>query len=107
MFGLLVLPYAVYANGFVNTGLAALLTARHVPLDQVASIISVVLLPATLYFFWSPLVDFWLRRRTWVVLASAGAGLLMGSALKLPRLASLDAHMLLFLGKRVVWAVCE
>jgi hypothetical protein len=51
MFGLLVLPYAVYANGFVNTGLAALLTARHVPLDQVASIISVVLLPATLYFF--------------------------------------------------------
>ena len=102
MFALLVLPYAVYSNGFVNTVLAALLTAEHVPLDQVAGIIAVILLPATLYFFWSPLVDFWLRRRTWVALASAGAGLLMAAALQLPHLGSMDARVLLFVGMAVV-----
>lgn len=102
MFALLVLPYAVYVNGFVNTVLAALLTAEHVPLDQVAGIIAVILLPATLYFFWSPLVDFWLRRRVWVALASAGAGLLMASALQLPSLGSISARALLFLGMAVV-----
>ena len=102
MFGLLVLPYAVYSNGFVNTVLAALLTREHVPLDQVAGIIAVIILPASLYFFWSPLVDFWLRRRTWVAVASALAGLLIALALQLSTLASLNARALLVLGMAVV-----
>ena len=98
MFGLLVLPYAVYANGFVNTVVAALLTAEGVPLDRVADIVAAIVLPTTLYFMWSPLVDFWMRRRTWVAVASAVAGLLMAIALQVRSLAAVGPRTLLFPG---------
>ena len=102
MFGLLVLPYAVYANGFVNTVVAALLTAQGVPADRVADILTAVIAPTFLYFLWSPLVDFWWRRRTWVAVASLSTGVLIAGALHAPSLAGWAARALLVLGMAVV-----
>ena len=102
MFGLLVLPYAVYANGFVNTVVGALLTRDGVPADRVADIVAAMVLPTTLYFLWSPLVDFWVRRRTWVALASLGAGVLIAGAMQASSLAAATARGLLVLGMAVV-----
>ncbi len=102
LFGLLVLPYAVYANGFVNTVLAALLRADGMALDRIPNVVAVAVLPTTLYFLWSPLVDFWVRRRTWAAWASIGAGLVLGAVLQLPSLAAGDARALLVLGMAVV-----
>ena len=96
------LPYAVYANGFVNTVVAALLTAEGVPLDRVADIVAAIVLPTTLYFLWSPLVDLWIRRRTWVAVASAVAGVLIALALQTRSLAGAGPRTLLVLGMAVV-----
>ncbi len=102
LFGLLVLPYAVYANGFVNTVVGALLTAEGVPAERVASIVAAVVLPTSLYFIWSPLVDFWVRRRTWVAVASLGCGALLGAALRYPSLALPAPWVLLVAAMAVV-----
>ena len=76
IFAFLVLPPAVLSNGFVGTALGSLLRSEKMPLADIASYISVLQLPSMLYFLWSPLVDFWIRRRTWVAVSAAGAGLL-------------------------------
>lgn len=102
MFALLVLPYAVYSNGFLNTVAAAILTREGMSLDSISSMLALLLLPASLYFLWSPLVDFWLRRRTWVAVASAVAGGLMALALQAPRLGAAGPRALLMLGMVVV-----
>ena len=102
LFGLLVLPYAVYSNGFVNTVVAALLRADGVPLANIPNVVALAILPTSLYFLWSPLVDFWVRRRTWVMAASLVTGLILAGVLQLPNLGTATARVLLFLGMAVV-----
>ena len=102
IFGLLVLPYAVFSNGFINTVVASLLRAEHVPLDRIANVNALLLAPMMLYCLWSPLVDFWLRRRTWVAVASSVAGLLLGLALQSSSLTAARSEMLLVLAMAVV-----
>jgi PAT family beta-lactamase induction signal transducer AmpG len=86
IFAFLVLPPAVLSNGFVFTALGSLLRSEKMPLADIASYIAVLQLPSMLYFLWSPLVDFWIRRRTWVAVSAAGAGLLLWTALQWNRL---------------------
>ncbi len=102
MFGLLVLPYAMYANGFVNTVLGALLTAQGVSADRVADVVAAVTLPTSLYFLWSPLVDLWVRRRTWVAVCSILTGIVIAVALQSAKLDALAPRFLLVLGMAVV-----
>jgi PAT family beta-lactamase induction signal transducer AmpG len=82
IFAFLVLPPAVLSNGFVGTALGSLLRSEKMPLADIASYIAVLQLPPMLYFLWSPLVDFWIRRRTWVAVSAAGAGLLVWATLQ-------------------------
>jgi PAT family beta-lactamase induction signal transducer AmpG len=82
IFAFLVLPPAVLSNGFVGTALGSLLRSEKMPLATIASYMAVLQLPSMLYFAWSPLVDFWIRRRTWVAVSAVGAGLLLWSALQ-------------------------
>lgn len=86
IFAFLVLPPAVFSNGFVSTALGSLLRSEKMPLAEIAGYLSVLALPPMLYFLWSPLVDFWMRRRTWVAVSAALAGLLLWSALQWSRL---------------------
>ena len=102
MFALLVLPYAIYSNGFTNTVVAAMLTREGMSLDGISSVVAVLILPTMLYFLWSPLVDFWLRRRTWVAVASGGAGLLIAGAMQFSRLGAAAPRVLLVAGMAVV-----
>jgi PAT family beta-lactamase induction signal transducer AmpG len=76
LFALLRIPYGVF-TGFIRTPLPYLLRSEGIPVDQIANILSFVSLPAALYFLWSPLVDFWLRRRSWLVLSSILSGTIL------------------------------
>ena len=51
--------------------------------DQIGSTVAFVLLPMTLYFLWSPVVDMGLRRRTWIVLLASLSGVLLAGGIVL------------------------
>ncbi|HEY9128110.1 MAG TPA: MFS transporter, partial [Acidobacteriaceae bacterium] len=81
-FVLLPIPYGVFL-GYLQTALPWLLRQTGYPVDQIGSIVALVLAPMTLYFLWSPLVDFRLRRRTWNLVLSILSGALLAAAILL------------------------
>jgi Major Facilitator Superfamily len=74
MFSLLILPLGI-SVGFKFTPLPFLLAQAGVSFYRIATIASIVHLPAVLGFLWAPLVDTRLRRRTWLVLGALGTSL--------------------------------
>jgi len=68
VFSLLILPLGIII-GFKSTPLPFLLSQAGVSVDRIASVSSIVTLPGVLVFFWAPLVDVKLRRRTWLAIA--------------------------------------
>ena len=74
MFSLLILPLGI-SVGFKFTPLPFLLAQAGVPFYRIATIASIVHLPAVLGFLWAPLVDTKLRRRAWLVLGAMGTSL--------------------------------
>ncbi len=98
VFGLLVAPVAVVANGVIQGGVLAFLMSRQgIPELRASQIISLLSLPTTIYFLWSPLTDFLVQRRTWLLMASVTAALLMVLALEQRRLDGESAVALMFL----------
>jgi PAT family beta-lactamase induction signal transducer AmpG len=78
IFGLLVAPSAVVANGVIQGGILAYLMSRQgISGLRASQIISLLTLPTTIYFLWSPITDFLVRRRTWLLLGSVVAAVLM------------------------------
>ncbi len=76
-FMLLALPTGIF-QAYLLTTLPYLLSQMGYRVDRIGSLVALVLLPMTLYFIWSPIVDFWFCRKTWIVaLASFSAVLLM------------------------------
>lgn len=82
VFVLMPLPYGIFL-GYIQTPLPYLLRQVGYPVDQIGSMVAFVLLPMALYFLWSPVVDFWLRRRTWMITLSAVSGAMLMSAILL------------------------
>jgi PAT family beta-lactamase induction signal transducer AmpG len=82
MFSLLILPLGI-SVGFKFTPLPFLLAQAGVPFYRIATIASIVHLPAVLGFLWAPLVDTKLRRRTWLVLGALGTSMGLGIAFPL------------------------
>src|SRR5580698_9014678 len=80
LFGLLVAPMAVLANGIIQGVLSFLMRRQGVGVGRSSEIISLLILPQTIYFLWSPITDFLMRRRTWLMLGSVAAGILMAVA---------------------------
>ena len=74
MFSLLILPLGI-SVGFKFTPLPFLLAQAGVSFYRIATIASIVHLPAVLGFLWAPLVDTRLRRRTWLVFGALGTSL--------------------------------
>ena len=74
LFSLLILPLGIIV-GVKATPLPFLLAKAGVPVDQIATISSIVNLPGVLLFLWAPLVDIKLRRRTWLAIGIFGAAL--------------------------------
>ena len=97
VFVLVPLPCGIF-QGYLQTPLPYLLRQMGFPVDRIGSIEAFVLLPMALYLLWSPVVDFWLRRRTWMVLLSGLSGLMLISAILLLAHDTALATWLLFAG---------
>ena len=98
IFGLLIAPSAVVANGVVQGGvLAYLLSQQGVGSGQQSHMIGLLALPTSLYFLWSPITDFFVRRRTWLLVGGLLAAVLMGLGFQWPSLSSRGAVVLMLL----------
>jgi MFS transporter, PAT family, beta-lactamase induction signal transducer AmpG len=110
LFGLLIAPMAVLSNGIIGGGgLSYLFRSQGVDMARGAEIIALLNLPQIIYFLWSPLTDFWIRRRSWLIMASTTAAICMFFAFQRPLLASNSAVALIFLSAcigQLVIAAC-
>jgi PAT family beta-lactamase induction signal transducer AmpG len=97
VFGLLPAPIAVLSNGIIQGVLSFLMRRQGVSVEHIAGIVSLLILPQTIYFLWSPVTDFVMRRRSWLMLGAGGAALLMALAFHAQRLASPAAVAVMFL----------
>jgi MFS transporter, PAT family, beta-lactamase induction signal transducer AmpG len=97
VFSLLILPLGI-SVGFKFTPLPFLLARAGVPVYQIASIASIVHLPASLMFLWAPLVDVNLRRRTWLVIGALATALFLCAAFPLIGASHLRLMTALILG---------
>ena len=99
IFGLLVAPNAVLANGVIQGGvLAYLMSQRGISGLRASQIISLLTLPTTIYFLWSPITDFLIRRRTWLLIGALAGGSLIAAGFEEARLDSPMAIVLMFVG---------
>jgi PAT family beta-lactamase induction signal transducer AmpG len=98
VFGLLIAPYAVVGFGIVQGALSFLMRRQGVSVEQIGAVVSLLILPQTLYFLWSPITDFLMRRRTWLMVGATSAGLLMALAFQAKNLASPAAVAVMFVG---------
>jgi MFS transporter, PAT family, beta-lactamase induction signal transducer AmpG len=102
VFGVLILPLGVYV-GYFSTALPFLLSKSGVPVDEIAHIGSLLYIPPTLMFLWTPVVDVKLRRRTWLILGASVTALCLFVASQLLGPSHLRLLMLtLFFGGCVV-----
>jgi MFS family permease len=98
LFNFLIAPMAVMSIGLSGGALSYLLRREGVDPARGASIVALVTLPHAIYFLWGPVTDFWMRRRTWLMLAAVAAAAAQLAAFHQPRLASPWAVGLMFLG---------
>jgi len=97
LFGVLIAPTAMLSHGLVSGTLSLLLREQGVGLARGASIVSLLTLPFVINFLWSPITDFGLRRRNWIMAAAVVAALLLVVAFHMQNLASPAAIAVLFL----------
>jgi MFS transporter, PAT family, beta-lactamase induction signal transducer AmpG len=76
VFLFLILPFGIMA-GYVTVALAYLFSQAGIPVERVAALVAVSVIPHTWKFAWAPLVDSLLTRKTWYLLAGvlSAAGL--------------------------------
>ncbi len=99
LYALLIAPSAVLANGVIQGGvLSYLMRQQGIGIGRISHIISLLALPTMIYFLWSPITDFLVRRRTWLLLGAVSAGVLTAAAFYCSRLDSRSAIVLMFLG---------
>ena len=81
IYGLLIAPSAVVANGVIQGGvLAYLLSQQGVGSGGQSHMIFLLALPTWLYFLWSPITDFFVARRIWALLGGLlAAGAMLAS----------------------------
>lgn len=97
IFALLIAPVAVLSNGVISGVLSYLLRQQGVGSARGAAIISLLNLPQTIYFLWSPITDFWMLRRNWLILGSVISSGLLVVAFHQKNLATSTAVILLFI----------
>lgn len=98
VFGLLIAPSAVVGFGIVQGALSFLMRRQGVSVERIGAVVSLLILPQTLYFLWSPVTDFLMRRRTWLMFGATGAGVLIALAFQAKNLASPAAVVVMFVG---------
>ena len=96
LFAILNVPHAVVTGGVSGTLFSFLLRQQGVAPHAIANQRALLLLPGSLFFLWSPVTDFLLRRKTWLLLASAASGVTVMLALETSNYASESAVTLLW-----------
>src|SRR6266478_7845054 len=74
VFLILILPFGVM-SGYLTVTIVYLLTQAGVPVDESAALVAMSYIPHSWKFFWAPLVDTTLSRKTWYLLATTVSGL--------------------------------
>jgi PAT family beta-lactamase induction signal transducer AmpG len=98
IFGFLIAPSAVVANGVVQGGVLAFLLSQQGIGSKVQShLVGLLALPTMLYFLWSPITDFFMLRRTWALLGGLLAAILMAAGFHQKDLSSTPALVLMLL----------
>jgi MFS transporter, PAT family, beta-lactamase induction signal transducer AmpG len=97
LFGVLIAPVAVLSNGLISGALSYLLRRQGVSIGRSSQIIALLILPQSIYFLWSPITDFWIRRRSWLIVGAIGAALTLVAAFHGSRLDTPAAVALMFL----------
>ncbi|MDQ2925237.1 MAG: Acatn family MFS transporter, partial [Acidobacteriota bacterium] len=98
LFGLLIAPSAVVANGVIQGGvLAFLLSQQGIGSAERSHVVALLALPTSLYFLWSPITDFLMRRRTWLLVGALTSAVLMMLAFREQNLTSTRSMVLMFL----------
>jgi PAT family beta-lactamase induction signal transducer AmpG len=106
IFGLMIAPVGALANGVVQGGaLAYLLSVQGIGSGGQSHLIALLGIPTWLYFVWSPITDFFVKRRTWLLFGGLSAGGLMAAAFHEPHLTSRSAVVLMFLAACLVQLV--
>jgi PAT family beta-lactamase induction signal transducer AmpG len=96
LFGLMNAPTGALANGLVQGGaLAYLLSTQGILSGGQSHLIALLGIPTWLYFLWSPITDFFAKRRTWLLIGGLGAGGLIVAAFHQPHLTSRSAVVLM------------
>jgi len=98
LFSLFIAPDAIISLGLLGGGLSYLLRLEGVDPGRIGSIIALLSLPHAIYFLWAPVTDFWIRRRTWLILAAVAAAATFVLAFSRPSLASSRTVGIMFLG---------
>src|SRR6202012_5749727 len=92
LFALMIAPTGALANGVVQGGaLAYLLSTQGIGSGGQSHLIALLGIPTWLYFVWSPITDFFVKRRTWLLIGGLGSGGLIVSAFHEPHLTSRSA----------------
>ena len=97
-YGLMIAPSAVVANGVVQGGvLAYLLSQQGVGSGGQSHLIFLLALTTSLYFLWSPITDFFVRRRTWLLVGGLLAAGLMALAFHQKNLSGRGSMLLMLM----------
>ena len=98
LYSLLIAPSAVVANGVIQGGaLAYMLSVQGIGSGRQSRMMFLLGLPTWLYFMWSPITDFFVRRRTWVLVGGLLAAAAMAASFHQPNLSSAAALGLMLL----------
>jgi PAT family beta-lactamase induction signal transducer AmpG len=98
LYSLLIAPSAVVANGVIQGGaLAYMLSVQGIGSGRQSRMMFLLGLPTWLYFLWSPITDFFVRRRTWVLIGGLLAAAAMAASFHQPNLSSTAALGLMLL----------
>jgi PAT family beta-lactamase induction signal transducer AmpG len=97
-YGLMIAPSAVLANGVVQGGALGYLLSQHgVGSGGQSHMIFLLALPTSLYFLWSPITDFFVRRRSWLLGGGLSAAVLMGVAFQQKNLSGRMSMLLMLI----------
>jgi PAT family beta-lactamase induction signal transducer AmpG len=77
--------------------LAYLLSVQGIGSGRQSHLVGLLALPTSLYFLWSPITDFFVRRRTWLLLGGTIAAVLMALAFRQKNLSSHGSLALMLL----------
>jgi PAT family beta-lactamase induction signal transducer AmpG len=98
LYSLLIAPSAVVANGVIQGGvLAFLLSQQGIGSEARSHVVWLLALTTSLYFLWSPITDFLVRRRTWLLIGALLSARFMAVAFHEKSLTSTTSMVLMFL----------